>query len=154
MPTHAGQMGFFAGHKKPEETHPYQTVCREFQEESGMDPAVMTCEGLLPPIFTQRGQAIVPVVARLSLPMESFLEQARSNGEWTDLLAVPWSWLTDEANWDWGWRRGSSNQKILMAALSPRSYLHQRGAQEETFLLWGATARMVWDYLALYYRPR
>ena len=55
---------------------------------------------------------------------------------------------------DWGWRRGSSNQNILMAALSPRSYLHQRGAQEETFLLWGATARMVWDYLALYYRPR
>lgn len=153
MPTHRGQMGFFAGHKKVDES-PFETALREFNEESALPTSVISCQGVLPPVFTARGQAIIPVVARLSMQTEQFLADAKSNGEWTDLIAVPWSWLKDMDRWEWGWRQGRDSQKVLVVALPPGSYVHQRGLAQETFILWGATARMVWEYLSLYYRPR
>lgn len=154
MPTHRGQMGFFAGHKTSFETHPFEAARREFSEESGLSSETIRCEGLLSPVYTAREQAIVPVIARLSLTLEEFMATARSNGEWTDLIAVPWKTLSLIENWEWGWRIGKIPQKVLLLPLPPSAYLHQRAGNQETFLLWGATARMVWEYLSLYYRPR
>ena len=154
MPSHGGQMDFFAGHKNAEELHPFAVAKREFQEESGITGEVISYEGVLPPVLTTRAHAIVPVIGRLHLELNDFFSQAVSNGEWTDLLAVPWKDLKNPNNWEWGLHHGSVERKILAYPIMPNTYLHQSGATSQSFMLWGATARMVWDYLSLYYRDR
>ncbi|MFP5492562.1 MAG: NUDIX hydrolase [Bacteriovoracia bacterium] len=152
MPTHAGQMAFFGGHKKSDETHPFEVACREFTEESGLHAKNIECLGVLPPVFTARAQAIVPVVATLSMSLEGFLQSAVSNGEWDDLLAVPWSELNNPENWSWGLFNGRTTHKVLMTPIRARHYLHHKNQTDKTHILWGATARMIWNYLALYYQ--
>lgn len=150
MPTHAGQIGFFAGHRQEGETHPQEVALREFAEESGCDPAIVNCMGILKPVFTSRNQAIVPVVGRLNMDAVAFLKMATSNGEWTDLLAIPLETLRRQDDWEWGWRKTASTpQKLLMFPIVPGQYLHHEEKASESFILWGATARMVWEYLAL-----
>lgn len=152
MPTHRGQMGFFAGHKKDNELHPFEVAKREFQEESSMDPHLIQYEGVLRPVFTSKGQAIVPVVGKLKLSVDELFKQAVSNGEWTDLIAVPWKNLLQTSNWEWGDFHGVARHKILLFPIAPDTYLHQSRETSQSFMLWGATARMVWEYLCLYYQ--
>ncbi len=154
MPTHAGQMAFFGGHKKDHETHPFQVAEREFSEESGFSAAAIRIEGLLNPVRTARSQPIVPVVAELLLPLDEFLVQVKSNGEWDELLAVPWSELQHEKQWSWGVFNGKVPHSILLTPIMAGRHRQHRGDSSRTHVLWGATARMVWDYLALYYQPR
>jgi len=154
MPTHRGQMAFFAGHKNVDELHPFEVAKREFQEESGITGDVISYEGVLAPVLTTRSHAIIPVIGRLHLELDDFFSKATSNGEWTDLLAVPWKDLENLDNWDWGNLMGSMQRKVLVYPIMPNTYLHQTGATTQSFMLWGATARMVWDYLSLYYRDR
>ena len=154
MPTHRGQMAFFAGGKKEYETDPIEVAKREFFEESSVVSDVIEFEGVLNRVFTASSQAIMPVVGRLEIPLEDFFAQAESNGEWTDLIAVPWSLLQDQSKWEWAYHANAVGRKILFFPLMPHTYLHQTGDSEKSFLLWGATARMVWDYLSLYYRSR
>lgn len=154
MPTHRGQVAFFAGHKQASELHPFEVAKREFQEESGITADVISYEGLLSPVFTNRSQAIVPVIGRLHLEIDDFFQQAVSNGEWTDLIAVPWSVLRNADGWEWGELSGVAPRKILFFPIAPDSYLHHKQPTSASYMLWGATARMVWDYLSLYYRAR
>lgn len=152
MPTHAGQMAFFGGHKKADESHPFEVAKREFTEESGLSADVIKCCGLLAPVKTARLQPIVPVVAELLMPVSDFLSTARSNGEWDHLMAVPWSELNREERWSWGLFNGHTPYVVYAAPIMAGRYLHHSGLNDTTHVLWGATARMVWDYLSLYYR--
>ncbi len=151
MPTHAGQMAFFGGHKKESEQHPFEVARREFVEESGLAEKNIECVGVLAPVMTARAQPIVPVVATLRMSPEDFLTAARSNGEWEDLVAVPWSELRNEAIWDWGYFNGPRVYKVLTLPLHAGRYLHFRGDNSRSYVLWGATARMVWNYLSIYH---
>ncbi len=150
MPTHPGQMACFGGYRKEGESHPFQVVVRELEEESGVSAEAVEPLGMLRPIATSRGVHIVPVVGRLRLPLDEFFRRAVSNGEWTDLLAVPWADLADRDRWEWGWHRGAVERKILAFPILPGRHLHQTGSADQAFFLWGATARMAWDSLALY----
>lgn len=147
-------MAFFAGHRRAEEQHPFEVAQREFTEESGLPASSLTCEGVLRPVLTTRSHAIVPVIGRLHLKLDDFFARVVSNGEWTDLLAVPWASLRNMDQWEWGHHMGSVERKVLVYPLMPHTYLHHKGATGQSFMLWGATARMVWDYLSLYYRAR
>lgn len=152
MPSHAGQIAFFAGHKRTDELHPFDVARREFTEESGLHAKNIDCRGVLSPVFTARAQPIIPVVATLSMSLDCFLASAISNGEWDDLLAVPWTELTHLDNWGWGEFCGKTSQKILFAPIRARHYIHHKNQNDRTHILWGATARMIWNYLALYYQ--
>lgn len=71
---------------------------------------------------------------------------------------ISWRFLGSELNhpdkWSWGWLKGKTDYKILTAAIAKNRYLQHRGDSSRDHVLWGATARMVWSYLALYYQPR
>ena len=153
MPTHAGQMAFIGGYRKPHETHPFEVILREFGEETGLGAEVLGPQGLLRPVRTARSQPIVPVVAELLMPVQEFLTSAASNGEWDELIAVPWDQLNQPHRWSWGVFNGHTPHPVLMTPIAAGRYLQHRGDSSRTHILWGATARMVWDYLALYYRP-
>ena len=152
MPTHPGQMAFIGGHKKSGELHPYEVALREFEEESSHSREVIECVGMLKPVFTARGQPIVPVVANLKLDARSFLEGAKSNGEWDHMIALPWEKINRPEFWNFAEVRSHSTYQILMTTIAARSYLHHANQNDADFVLWGATARMLWTYLALYYQ--
>jgi 8-oxo-dGTP pyrophosphatase MutT (NUDIX family) len=154
MPTHAGQMAFFGGHRKLTEIHPFEVAQREYTEESGLSADTIRCLGLLKPVNTARLQPIVPVVADLLIPLDEFMSTAVSNGEWSDLMAVPWSEINHPDRWSWGLFNGHKPHNVFMTPITAGRYLDQRNNNSVTHILWGAIARMVWDYLALYYRPR
>lgn len=152
MPTHAGQMAFFGGHKKPQELHPFEVASREYEEESGLSANTIDCLGVLHSVRTAKQQPIIPVVADLKIPIHQFLQSAVSNGEWSELLAVPWKELSHPDHWSWGLLKGATEHKILTSTIAKDRYLSHRGSPDQDHVLWGATARMVWNYLALYYQ--
>lgn len=151
MPTHGGQMGFFGGHKKESETDPWLTAQREFEEETSIDRSSLEFIGYLPVVMTSRQQPIVPVFSKLLITTQEFIKNIKSNGEWDDIVAYPWSELMKEDNWEYAWRNGYSKAPMMFHPMQRTSFLSQT-LQFETHLLWGATAGMVWDLLRLYYK--
>lgn len=58
---HSGQVAFPGGRIDPGET-PVQAALREANEEIGLDPALVTPIGYLPPYYVGTGYRIIPVV--------------------------------------------------------------------------------------------
>ena len=140
MPTHSGQIAFFGGHKLAHEHDPWISAQREFSEETGLDSTTIEFMGYLPVIMTSRLQAIVPVMAKLTIPMEKFIQKAKSNGEWDVLIPYNWEDLCREKDWQYAWRNGYTRSPVLFHPMRPH-----------THLLWGATASIVWDVLRRYF---
>lgn len=140
MPTHSGQVAFIGGHKLSHEHDPWISAQREFCEETSLDSTLIEFMGYLPVIMTARLQAIVPVMAKLTIPVEEFMERATSNGEWDAMIAYDWSELCREKDWHYAWRNGYTRSPVLFRPLRP-----------STYLLWGATAAIVWDVLRRYF---
>lgn len=150
MPTHGGQMAFFGGHKAPLETDPWEVAQREYEEETGLSRSSLEFMGYLPVVLTARGQAIVPVVARTDADSLTVIQEAKSNGEWTDVIAYPWEKLMKEEAWNFAWRYGYSKSPVFFHTIEPKSYLSLN--DQSAHLLWGATAGMIWDFLRLYFK--
>ncbi len=153
MPTHGGQIAFFGGHKKILEIDPWMVAQREFEEETGIVSSALEFQGYLPVVLTARMQPIVPVICKLLLPTKDFLLEARSNGEWDDCLAYPWSELILEESWEYGWRHGSSKFPVLFHPMRKGKFI-PKTYRNHAHLLWGATAWMMWDFLRLYYQDK
>lgn len=151
MPTHGGQMAFVGGHKMAHEADPWQTAQREFAEETSLKTTDLEFLGYLPVIITSRLQPIIPVMAKIHLPVTEFLQSARSNGEWSSILSYRWEDLTKEENWNFAWRNGYTKSPILFHTIKAQTYFPP---SSDSHLLWGATASMVWDFLRLYFKPR
>jgi 8-oxo-dGTP pyrophosphatase MutT (NUDIX family) len=149
MPTHGGQMAFVGGHKKLDELDAWETVQREFEEETSHSRTIIEFLGFLPVVWTARFQPIVPVVAKLLIPAQDFLYSAKSNGEWVDIMSHPWEKLKDELSWNFAWRVGHSKSAVMFHTLKTRSYQSPHG-NERAHLLWGATAGMIWELLRIY----
>lgn len=150
MPTHGGQMAFVGGHKNQSEIDPWEVAQREFEEETGHARHCLTYLGCLPVVMTARLQPIIPVMAKLLMPTEQFLNEVRSNGEWDDILAYPWSELLREENWEYAWRHGHEKSAVMFHPIQAGSYLPLE-QNLKTHLLWGATAQMIWNFLRLYF---
>jgi 8-oxo-dGTP pyrophosphatase MutT (NUDIX family) len=150
MPTHGGQIAFFGGHKKSGETDPWIVAQREYEEETGFSSSSIDFLGYLPGVVTARGEAIVPVMARTMASSEAILKEARSNGEWTDVIAYPWEKLMDEESWNFAWRYGYGKTPVFFHTIEAKNYLSLNDHQPH--LLWGATAGMIWDFLRLYFK--
>jgi 8-oxo-dGTP pyrophosphatase MutT (NUDIX family) len=151
MPTHGGQIGFIGGHKKEDEINPWEVAQREFEEETSLDRTVINFLGYLPIVMTARLQPIVPVMGKLLISSSAFMKNVKSNGEWDDCIAYPWTELTVEESWEFAWRNGYTKSPVLFHAMRRGSYT-PKTHDLHTHLLWGATACMVWDLLHLYYR--
>lgn len=151
MPTHGGQMAFVGGHKKDHEIDPWISAQREFEEETNLNKSVIECFGYLPVVMTARLQPIVPVMGRLLITTEEFFQNVKSNGEWDDIIAYPWTELMKEDNWEFAWRNGYAKSPVYFHPIRRNTFIPLTN-NYHTHLLWGATANMVWDFLRLYYK--
>jgi 8-oxo-dGTP pyrophosphatase MutT (NUDIX family) len=150
MPTHGGQIAFVGGHRQPDEENPWIVAEREFEEETGFTKDVIKFLGYLPIVMTAKLQPIVPVMGKLLMTSDRFLREVRSNGEWDDCIAYPWTELAREEDWEYAWRNGYSKSPVLFHGIRRGTY-RPSFQDHHTHLLWGATASMVWDFLRLYY---
>ena len=153
MPSHAGHLAFFGGNRKTDEYSPIEVAMREFSEESGLPLNHLKVLGTLPTVWTARGQSVVPVVAQWKVSVDEFFNFMKSNGEWDQCFAMPWASLFNEDRWDYSQRIVSQMNPILFFPFTASECRTLRPSSE-SHLLWGATARMIWDFLRLYFNTK
>lgn len=131
--THKGQVSFPGGMVEPNDESVEAAALREANEEIGLDADEVRILGRLPEMQTVTGWIITPVVGWLNRPPEY-----KPNADEVErIFSIPLAWLADPQNFQ------------------ERLYTRSDGSQEmvlfyEVFdgeLLWGATARMVWQFV-------
>ena len=143
MPSHSGQIGFFGGHKKTDEQEPIQVAMREFEEESGLSRDLVVYEGILQPVMTARQQIIFPVLGRLQLSEQEFFTRVVSNGEWDNVILLSAASIQREELWSYG---RMQNYPIYFFPLLPEFSRYWRSDNQNPYTLWGATAKMIWNF--------
>jgi 8-oxo-dGTP pyrophosphatase MutT (NUDIX family) len=124
MPTHAGHISFPGGRPDPGDEGPVATALRETQEEVGINPEQVDVLGYLEPFDTvEFTLMVVPVVARVSTPLDLVVSEREVARVYTPLLSD----LADEDAW---WFIPWNEYKVWYFDLEGDS-------------LWGATAMMV-----------
>ena len=146
MPSHRGQIAFVGGHKALGET-PIQTAMREFEEETGFDSSVLELIGVLEPVRTASKSSIIPCVYYVDSDPELFIKSIKSNGEWSEAMLVPFKDLWDYERWTFAKSlRGDDKNLILFYPIMRNSYISTSGEAGKDHLLWGATAKMIWNF--------
>jgi 8-oxo-dGTP pyrophosphatase MutT (NUDIX family) len=154
MPTHAGQIACVGGGRHGGEEDPVVTGKREFCEETGFGSDDLKVLGLLPPVFTASSSIIIPIVGEYSGTWNDFAHKVKPNEEWDLGFWVGFTEFEKEELWRYGKRVGRETTSFLL-------FFDLQNAEKKlcgTFkdgnklpTLWGATARMVWNYLRLVY---
>ena len=146
MPTHKGQIGLIGGHKNDDEVDPIETAKREFTEESNISADKITISGLILPVYTTKGKMIIPVLAHYVGSEEEFLRDVKSNGEWDDIVLAPMEFLENLYSWSWASMIGEKDYPIYFAPLLKSKCTYLRSDSDGSYLLWGATAKMVSNF--------
>lgn len=130
--SHKGQVSFPGGACDPGETTPEQTALREADEEIGIHPADVRVLGRMNTLVTITGYRVTPVVGVVPWPYVfrvSSFEVAR-------VFTMPLDFLARREN-RWDFFRPDTDLPVVA--------YHPFDGE----LLWGATARMTVDFLAL-----
>jgi 8-oxo-dGTP pyrophosphatase MutT (NUDIX family) len=134
LPTHAGQISFPGGKRDPGDADAAACAVREAEEELGVPRAAVEVIGMLDDVPTPTGFVITPVVARIAGPIEfrpSEHEVAAVFACDLDELAAPHRYSHD------------GTRTFLGVTYTMHQY------QWEQHRIWGATARIVHELLAL-----
>ena len=150
MPSHRGQIAFVGGHRQSGE-NPWETAQREFNEETGMDPSLLRLAGFLDVVKTSTMSKIVPNVCYLDMDPAEFVAKIRSNGEWSEAMMVPFESLLDKDCWTFARSvLRDSEYLIKFYPIMRNSYLAHSGDNGKDHLLWGASAKMIWNFFKFY----
>jgi 8-oxo-dGTP pyrophosphatase MutT (NUDIX family) len=133
--SHAGQVSFPGGKLSADDADATACALREAGEELGIDPAAVEVVGLLDDVLTPTGFLITPVVARARRP----LEYRPNPAEVDEVFTVPVARLRDPVTY-------RSQGSLLHAGVDYA--LHEY--HYEGHVVWGATARMVYQLLELW----
>ena len=133
---HAGEVSFPGGKFEPGETDPVAAALREATEELGIDVSRADVLGLLDDMFTITRYTVTPVVAVLDPPPERYRPDET---EVAEVFEVALGRLADPAIF-------SVLGEVLRDG-KPRQILAYRPEGEAGPLIWGATARMVQQFL-------
>lgn len=136
--SHRGQVAFPGGMAEEHDADRVATALRESAEEIGLDPAKAIVLGRLSEMLTITGFRVTPVVAAIPWPCEFTLQSS----EIAEVFDVPLARLLDPARRE---ERRVSWQGIERNVL----YYHV----DSPAPLWGATARMIEEFLELLRRP-
>jgi 8-oxo-dGTP pyrophosphatase MutT (NUDIX family) len=134
LSTHAGQIAFPGGKRDDGDMDSAATAVRETSEELGVAPAEVEVLGLLDDVPTPTRFVITPVVARLRGP----LTLAPSPGEVASIFYTEVTALSDPT------RYTTNGSRTFMGITYD---MHEY--RWEPHRIWGATARMVHQLLAL-----
>ncbi|MEX1099918.1 MAG: NUDIX domain-containing protein, partial [Bacteriovoracaceae bacterium] len=150
MPSHSGQIAFVGGHKLAQET-PWATAKREFEEETGLSSEKLMFIGLLDMVKTASQSLISPNLCYFDMDPQLFIKSVKSNGEWSEAILLPFESLQNLKLWTSAksLRRGSENL-ILFYPIMRGCYISYSGDNEKDHLLWGATAKMIWNFFNFY----
>jgi 8-oxo-dGTP pyrophosphatase MutT (NUDIX family) len=146
MPTHKGQIGFIGGHKHDDEIDPLVTARREFSEESGFESSKIKTLGLCYPVWTSNKKLIIPVLAEFLGTEAEFIREIKSNGEWDDIVLSPLPYLKNTKNWVYGNVISINQYPIYFCALTTASCTFLNKQNPLTYVLWGASAKMVLNF--------
>lgn len=147
MPSHRGQVGFLGGHKTGIEMEPEATAFRELHEESGIEPEDFEFLGLTDPVSTSNKRLIIPVVSRYRFDKERLISQMVSNGEWSHFILVENSYLENTDNWQIAAMYSITKYNVFFVPLiRSQSLYHPDIREQQEYLLWGATAKMIWNF--------
>ena len=138
------------GHREEGENDPQVTAAREFEEETFISRKHLQFKGYLPFTVTNRKTVIASAVFKFTESMDYFSRQLSENKEWSDAFLVNIAELLEPHSWSYA-RRIDQTQKraLFFRELTPSEIIRLRG-DEQRYLLWGATAKIIWSLLAHY----
>ena len=134
---HSGQIAFPGGRSEPGDSDLLATALREAQEEVGTDPGDIQILGQSCTIQTVTDYEISPFVGILPWPYPLRL----STAEVEKTLTIPLAWLGDPHNYS---VRSWESRSVPGRTYPVIFYQEYKGE-----ILWGATARIVQDFLEL-----
>ncbi|HUO03196.1 MAG TPA: CoA pyrophosphatase [Rhizomicrobium sp.] len=129
---HSGQVSFPGGRRDEGDLSPLETALRETQEETGIDPALVSVAGYLPRYRIGTGYDISPVVGVLSPDFTL----APNPQEVADTFETPLAFFLDPAN-----RRMETR---VLGAHERSIYVFDHDGRS----IWGATAAILVDFAA------
>ncbi|MGB8215423.1 MAG: CoA pyrophosphatase [Anaerolineales bacterium] len=133
---HKGQVSFPGGGCETGESTPEATALRETKEEIGVRPEDVRLLGRLNDILTITHYRVTPVVGVVPWPYPLQIEPAEVGRVFT----IPLVWLAGRDHWD--------EQPITPEGF-PRPFPVLRYHPYDGEILWGATARMTQNFLAI-----
>lgn len=149
VPTHKGQIAFVGGHMKANETDSKETIKREFLEETSIDASYIEFKTSLPESFTRGKKKIFPWVAESKLNKKDFQAQLKSNEEWDQYYLVPIKDLKEKKLWQRSsFHKDVYQYEVLFFPFIGTEVISNR-SMAQVPILWGATARMVWNFINL-----
>lgn len=129
---HAGEVSFPGGRQDPGDTDLEATALRETQEEIALDPAAVEVVGALAPVSTfVTGYRVQPFVGLVSDPAE--LELRPNPTEVETVLAFTLDRL----------RQGFEMRRLIRRGVP----IHTPTYEVDGQMIWGATARILGDFL-------
>jgi 8-oxo-dGTP pyrophosphatase MutT (NUDIX family) len=129
---HAGEVSFPGGRPDPGDADLEATALRESSEEIALDPAAVEVVGALPPVSTfVTGYRIQPFVGLVAEPAELGLEPNPTEVE--TVLAFTLDRL----------REGYEMRRLVRRGVP----VHTPTYEIEDTLIWGATARILGDFI-------
>ncbi len=130
---HAGQMSFPGGGREPQDETLAETATREAYEEIGLHPSEVEIVGRLDDYPTISNYSVRPFVARIP-----DREYTPNEGEVAEIAILALSDLTDLDNYESERRDHPS-----------RSYARIHFFRVDGYTVWGATGRMLVDFLEI-----
>ncbi|XGI84354.1 CoA pyrophosphatase [Halorutilales archaeon Cl-col2-1] len=131
LPRHAGQISFPGGRMESDDTDLAETALRELHEEVGMPPEKVDLLGTLDDVTTTTAYSIRPYVGCISYPYSFEVQES----EVAELIHAPVSDLTHPSVYEKRYKNGRDVH-----------YFHY-----EDYTIWGATARILAQFLELAY---
>lgn len=132
---HKGQVSFPGGAADASDESPEDTARREMYEEVGIRPEAVDLLGRMNDMPTITSYLITPVVGVISWPVK--LEA--NPGEVARVFSIPLCWLADETHHE------ERLYRLPDGSEHPVIYFSEFDGE----LLWGVTARIVLEFLAL-----
>ncbi len=130
---HKGQVAFPGGRVDGGDASRTETALREAEEEIGLRREHVRVLGQLDELLTVTQYRITPVVGLIPWPYHFVL----SASELSEVFGVPLKWLADPRNLETQLR-----DPLAPGPKVPVYYFHYPG-----HIIWGATARMLWNFL-------